>query len=91
MKRIGIIFTICLVLAFVSGCASSGGGVGSDKKENSFETYDRDSDGKISKEEYEKSDLSKESKSNAFESADSNGDGFLDRDEFEGGFRGGRR
>lgn len=91
MKEIRIIFCVCLVLAFVSGCASSGGGGSSGTDEKVLEKYDRDSDGKISKEEYGNSDLSKESKSDSFESADKNGDGFLDRDEFGSSFRGGRR
>jgi Ca2+-binding EF-hand superfamily protein len=91
MKKVWIIFCICLALAFVSGCASSGGGVSSGKDENLFEKYDRDSDGKISKEEYNDSDLSKGSNSVSFESADKNEDGFLDQDEFDSSFRGGRR
>jgi|PlaIllAssembly_1097288.scaffolds.fasta_scaffold3890269_1 Ca2+-binding EF-hand superfamily protein len=91
MKVIRTIFCVCLALAFVSGCASSSGGGSPGKDEKVFEKYDRDSDGKISKEEYGASDLTKESKSSSFESLDKDGDGFLDRDEFGGGFRGGRR
>jgi Ca2+-binding EF-hand superfamily protein len=91
MKKVWIIFCVCLALAFVSGCASSGGGVSSSKDKNLFDKYDGDSDGKISKEEYSNSDLSKGSKSVSFESADENGDGFLDPDEFGRAFGGGRR
>lgn len=91
MKKVWIISCVCLALAFVSGCASSGGGASSGKDESLFEKYDRDSDGKISKQEHSNSDLSKGSKSGSFESADENKDGFLDPDEFGRSFGGGRR
>jgi hypothetical protein len=43
--------------------------------ENAFQKYDRNSDGKIFKEEYSDSELSKGSESGSFESADKNEDG----------------
>jgi len=91
MKKVWIVFCVCLALAFVSGCASSGGGASSGKDENLFDKYDGNSDGKISAEEYKNSDLSKGSNSVSFESADGNGDGFLDPGEFGRAFGGGRR
>ena len=80
MRKIAIILCIFLAIALVAGCASSGGGdkaAGGD--DTSFEGYDYDSDGKISRDEYHRS----------FDSLDKNGDGSLDRDEFGGGPRGG--
>lgn len=57
---------ILMILALVSGCASSGGGG------NTFlETHDYNSDGKISRDEYHRS----------FDSIDYDGDAYLDDEE----------
>ena len=52
-----------MILAFISGCASSDGGANA-----FFGTHDHDGDGKISRDEYHRS----------FDEIDYNGDAYLD-------------
>jgi hypothetical protein len=66
MRKKMINLCILMLLALVSGCASSGGG------SNTFlETHDYNSDGKISRDEYHRS----------FDSIDYDGDAYLDDEE----------
>jgi hypothetical protein len=63
MRKMTLNLCILMILASISGCASSGGGA------NEFiKTHDDNSDGKISRDEYHRS----------FDSIDHNGDAQLD-------------
>lgn len=63
MRKMALNLCILMIFALVAGCASSDGG-----KKAFFDTFDADSDGKITRDEYNR----------AFDNIDYNGNEILD-------------